>query len=159
MQNQVELFIFISPEVQELLVDNQIDLVELLKQEGLEVAKGFSKDPTASADSTQKDPTGIILATSALVLAITPLISKILTALSRRSIVTRELVCIPVEDSRGNIVRDSSGEPLLQWVERSRILDQSEQLQSASSILLKGPAGLEISYSDSPKATLLAKGL
>jgi hypothetical protein len=157
MQDQTEIFIFASPEIQELLADNQLDLVELLKQEGIEVGKGFAKDPTASGDSTQKDPTGIILASAALILAITPLISKVLTALSRRSIVIRELVCVPVEDSNGNVVRDRSGEPLLQWVERSRLLEQSEQLQSATQISLKGPVGLEVSYSDSPKANLPGK--
>lgn len=158
MQDQAQIFIFTSPEIQELLADNQLDLVELLKQEGFDVSRGFAKDPTDSVGSTQKDPTGVILASAALILAITPLVSKILTALSRRSVVTRELICIPVEDSNGNILRDRFGEPILQWVERSRVLTaESEGLQSGTQISLKGPVGLEVSYSDSPMASLPGK--
>lgn len=151
MQNQAELFVFASSEIQELLADNQLDLVELLNQEGVEAEKGLAMNPAAaSANSTQKDPAGVILASAALVLAITPLITKILTALSHRNIVVRELVCVPVENSSGEVVRDQDGKPILHWIERSRLLTKSEQLQSSTEISLKGPIGLEVSYADSP---------
>lgn len=154
MPDQIQAFVFASPEIEELLADNQIDLVELLKQEGIHVDKGFAKDPTITAKAGQKDPTGILLGTAAIILALTPILSKTITAISRKNVVVHELVCIPVEDSNGNVVSDSSGEPVLQWVTRARLLESSNSTDSNTQILLKGPVGFEISYSDVPTKTL-----
>lgn len=154
MEDQTQIFFFLSPDIEELLVDNEIDLIELLQQEGIEVNQDFVKDPTTDAKSGHKDVTTVILASAALVLAITPIISKVIAALSHKKVVIKELVCVPVEDSGGNVVRDSSGEPILQWVERARILESSKEMRSDTQISLKGPVGLEVTYGDSPVKVL-----
>lgn len=154
MENQTQIFLFLSPDIEELLIDNETDLVELLQQEGIEVNQGFLKDPTKDAQSGHKDPTTVILASAALILAITPIVSKVIAALSHKKVVIKELVCVPVEDSSKNVVRDSSGEPILQWVERTRLLESSQKIELGTQISLKGPVGLEVTYEDSPAKSL-----
>ena len=149
MENPTQIFISVSPEIEELLLDNQVDLVELLQQEGMNVTQEFAKDPTADANSGYKDPTSVILASAALVLSITPFLSKIISALSHKRVLVKEKVFVPVEDSSGNVVRDSSGEAILHWVERSRFLESSDGMSSNTKISLKGPLRLEIIYEDS----------
>ena len=153
-QDQIQAFVFASPEIEELLADNEINLAELLKQEGIQVDKGFAKDPTITAISGQKDPTGILIGTAAIIFALTPILSKTITAISRKNVVVHELVCVPVEDSKGNVVQDASGAPVLQWVTRARLLESSKSTDSNAQILLKGPVGFELSYSDVLTKTL-----
>lgn len=159
MQDQIQAFVFASPEIEELLADNQINLVELLKQEGIQVDKGFAKNPTITAASGQKEPTGVLLGTAAIILALTPILSKTITAVSRKDVVVHELVCVPVEDSNGNVIQDGSGAPVLQWVTQARLLESSNSTDSKTQILLKGPVGFEISYSDLPTKALPSKNL
>jgi len=154
MEDRTQIFVFTSPEIEELLLDNQIDLVALLQREGINVSKGFAKNPASNAKSGCKDPTTVILASAALILSITPIISKIIASLSHKKVVTYEWQCLPVEDSNGNVVRDDYGKPILQWVERARFLESSTERQSDYQIYLKGPVGLEIGYTDSPKKIL-----
>ncbi len=157
MKNPTQMFISLSPEIEELLFDNQVDLVELLQQEGMDVRQEFAKDPTADANSGYKDATRVIWASAALVLSITPLLSNSISALSHKTVLVKEKVLVPVEDSSGNVVRDSFGEPMLHWLERSRFLESSEEMPSSSKISLKGPLRLEITYEDSPVEALTNK--
>ena len=50
MEKQGKLAVFASPEVRELLADNEIDLVELLRAEGLEVSRGSASEGIPGAD-------------------------------------------------------------------------------------------------------------
>ncbi len=115
----------------------------------MDVRQEFAKDPTADANSGCKDATSVILASAALVLSITPFLSKIISALSHKRVLVKEKVLVPVEDSSGNVVRDSFGEPILHWLERSRLLESSEEMPSKTKMVLKGPYRLEVTYEDS----------
>ena len=149
MKNPTQIFISLSPEIEELLFDNQVDLVELLQQEGMDVRQEFAKDPTADANSGYKDATRVILASAALVLSITPLLSKSISTLSQKTVLVKEKVLVPIEDSSGNVVIDSFGKPIVHWVERPRFLESSEEMPSNTKISLKGPFRLEVTYKDS----------
>ncbi len=158
MEDEVKIFVFVSAEIQELLADNQTDLVELLNREGIEVKWGFALDPTVSPDSAYKEPVSIIFASAALILALTPTISKVIAAISHKTVQVDEMVLIPVEDSQGNVVRDASGNPILHWVKRRKIMESSKDIPEESSMSLKGPMGLELTYSASPKLPDQGKG-
>ncbi len=151
MEDQQKLFVFASPEIQLLLADNQVDLADLLKKEGISVSQGLAQDPAISNASIHKDPATVIFASAALALSLTPIITKVIAALSHKSVVVHELILIPVEDSEGNIVYDQAGQPILRWVRRTRIVESSEQPHEAMSISLKGPFGWEIQYSSTPQ--------
>lgn len=57
MQDQYELFVFASPEVEELLADNRTDLVQLLQHEGLEVCHAPRPD---DADCRRHQGRGVV---------------------------------------------------------------------------------------------------
>ena len=154
MKDQTQIFLFTSPDIKEVLADNKIDLVEILKQEGIQLSQEFAKDPTENVKSRDREATAVILASAALILAITPILSKVIAALSHKKVIVKELVCIPVEDSGGNVMKNYHGEPILQWVERTRLLESSEEMRSDTKISLKGPVGLEITYEDSSTKAL-----
>jgi hypothetical protein len=151
MEGQQEIFVFLSPEVQELLADNQVDLVDLLRQEGVTVQRGFAQDPTTSADAGHKEPVTIILASAALVVALTPLLTKLIEELSHEAVLVTEQVLVPVEDSQGNVVHDNAGKPVLHWVERPRIVESERQPREETAVDIKGPLGITIGYKSTPK--------
>ncbi|NEP80071.1 MAG: hypothetical protein F6K17_15540 [Okeania sp. SIO3C4] len=154
MEDLIPIFILTSPDVKELLADNQIDLVEVLQKEGINVSQEFAQDPTVDPKSGHKDVATVIMASAVLILAITPVLSKVIAALSHKKVVVKELVCLPVEDSSGNVVRNSSGEPILQWVERTHFLESSTEIESGKKISLKTPVGIAVSYEEAPSRFL-----
>ncbi len=153
METQQQVFIFASPEIQELLADNETDLVELLNQEGIVASRGYAEDPTQSRDAAYKEPiTVIILASAALVVALTPTISKVIESLSHKAVEVEEMVIVPVEDSHGNVVRDATGQPILHWVKRKQLKETTQAPPEETSLSLKAPVvGFELSYKASPK--------
>ena len=152
METQQPIFVFASPEIQELLADNETDLVELLNQDGLPVTRGYAQDPTQGEDAAYKEPVSIILATTALIVALTPTISKVITALSHKAVEVEEMVLVPVEDSKGNVVHDKDGNPILHWMKRKQLKEIAKIPADETSLELKVPVvGFELSYKASPK--------
>ena len=77
VDGQGELVILASSEIQELFADNEVDLVELLRAQGLEVRKGSASEGIPNAEDGLKDPVAILLASSAVIASLTPIISRI----------------------------------------------------------------------------------
>lgn len=82
--------------------------------------------------------------------------SQAIQSITPKGIVVHEVICIPVEDSQGKVVRDVSGQPVLQWVKRDKLQEFSQQINMTSQVSLKG-FGLEVTYSNSPTETLSEK--
>ena len=78
-----ELFVFTSPDVDAIFTENRTNLADLLKREGCDVEQGFGKDPekASSGDSTREIAI-TILASAALVAALTPIVLKVLQSLT-----------------------------------------------------------------------------
>jgi hypothetical protein len=155
MEGSTEIFVFTSPEIEQLLADYQTDLVELLRRQDIDVCYGTASDPTA-AGFQEKSAPKVIIASAALALSLTPLLSQAIQSIAPKGIVVHEVICIPVEDSQGNVVRDKSGEPVLQWVRRDKLQEFSQQINTTSQVSLKG-FGLEVTYSNSPTETSSGK--
>ena len=153
METRREVFIFASPEIQGLLVDNQVDLVELLLHEGIVVDRGLARNLENHGVSTPKDLTTVFLATAGVILSLTPILTKVIAALSHKQIETHEMILIPVEDSQGNVVRNTAGEPILQWVRRTHIIESQKEVPEVTFISLKGPVGIELTFRTSPEET------
>jgi len=148
MPEQIEAFVFTSTEIQELIIDNELNLVELLQKEGCQVEQGSAADPIMSDTDSTKEIATTILASAALVGTLTPIILKIIQSLTYKNVVVHETVLIPVEDSAGNILKDASGEPILQWVRQAKILEsQAQKVKQEVSIKALG-FEIEIKSSD-----------
>lgn len=155
MGELTEVFIFTSPEIDNLLANYQTDVVDLLQRQGIDVRYGFSSDP-ALTDIQKKSAPKVILASAALAISLTPLLSQAIQSISPKGIVVNEIICIPVEDSQGNVVRDGSGEPILKWVRKDKFKEFPQQIDTTSQVLLKG-FGFEVTYSNSPTETQSSK--
>lgn len=99
-----------------------------------------SSDPASDAEDDTRAVATTILASAAVIAALTPVILKIIESLTYK--IVHDTVLVPVEDSSGNVVTDSSGEPKLQWVRKAKFLESS-QGNSAQEIKIKA-LGFEI---------------
>ena len=144
MEEQVQVFFFPSRDVQELLRSYNTSVYELLEREGLNVRRGYAPDPVADQTAPEREPVSVILlASAALAAVLAPTIGRIISELARKEAFVTEKVCIPVEDSRGNIVRDAEGQPLVQQVDRYRWVESSQLKENPSDVKVKGH-GLEV---------------
>jgi hypothetical protein len=146
--DETEIRVFLAPEVERVLVDNQTDLVDLLRRNGADVerAEGARHPPLPSGE---KEPVTVLLATSALAVALTPLLTRLLASLSRKRVLVQETVPVAVEDSQGNLVRDAAGAPVVEWVDRKRFVETEEEESMPQSLRISGPLDLHVSYETS----------
>jgi hypothetical protein len=144
--DETELYLLASREVQEALADNNIDITELLRSEGLQVATRQVTDPSSAARGAKEPVTLIILATSGAALALTPLLQRVLATLTRKRVLVTEKVLIPVEDSGHQVVLDENGHPILQWIDRARFVESGIDVPHHK-IAIQGQ-GLAISYEE-----------
>jgi len=149
MTDQVEVFLQVPEEINQLLADLGTTWAELLREEGLEVRQAYEADPTSQAGSSEKEPVTILLASAGLVMALAPAIARLITSLSRRPVKVTETMLVPVEDSKGNVVRDGNGSPVLHWVDRTRLLESQSATSGKSSASLEGPLGLKLKLDES----------
>jgi hypothetical protein len=149
MDERQQVFTFMQPDIAEFLLNNQLDLVEMLRSTGHSVEKvegSYGSDPTTSGT---KDAVTILLASSAFLVALRPVLKTLFEGILHRPITVTELVPVPVEDSQGRVIPDKNGRPLLQWVERTRLIEPkrtTEATKSTAEFL-----GLKISYESQPK--------
>jgi hypothetical protein len=141
VSSQDEVFFFLSPELENYLSENDIGARELFQKAGFETAVRLGEDPAARSTG-KKEPATILLASAAVIAAATPIVRELIRNISGREAVVRERRLLPVEDSKGNEVRNTAGEPILHWVDVSKghAPDQAPQ-----SIKIKG-FGIEISF-------------
>jgi hypothetical protein len=139
MSLENEVFFFLAPDVERYLTQNGLGPRELFQKTGLEIVMRLGEDPAARGTG-RKEPVTILLASAAVIAAATPILRELIRNVSGREIVVHERRLLPVEDSKGNAIRDGAGEPILQWVDVAKFPDQAAQ-----SIKIKG-FGMEISF-------------
>jgi hypothetical protein len=141
MAPQDQVFLFLSPEVDRFLTENGVTTRELLGKANLKVGIQLGDNP-ASSSAGEKEPATILLASAALVAAATPILRELIRGLSGREAVVRERHLLPVEDSKGNVMHDVAGAPILHWVD---IVKGAAPDQASQAIHIKG-FGIEISF-------------
>ena len=138
-----ETFVLASPAVTEVLADNGVDLVALLRQQGVAVDARLEPDPTRPADAGEKELVTVLLVSAALAAVLGPTITRVIGALTHRPVLVTETVAVPVEDAAGNVVRDARGNPVLQWVDRRRFVEPARGAPDAGPVRVEG-YGLKI---------------
>jgi len=121
-----EIFIFPTTEVEQLLVENQIDIVKELREQGLAVERNFTPDPAREQSSQSRDVVLVIIASGIAVVALSQAISKIIETLARRPVVVKEITCSPAFDMNGNVIRQKDGEILMEWKEQYKMLESTQ---------------------------------
>ena len=121
-----EIFLFPETEIEQLLMENQIDLVKELREQGLAVEKSFTTDPAREESSQSRDVALGIIATGITLVALSQAISKIIETLARRPVVVKEITCRPALDAKGNVIRQKNGEILMEWKEQHKMLEPTQ---------------------------------
>src|SRR5580693_4011186 len=110
-----EVFVYLPDEVARFLAENGENLADLLRREGLAVNARLEVDPAEPSGS--RDLTLVLLATAAVITALTPTLTRIISAISNRPVLAKELRLRPVEDIKGRVLRDANGNPILHWID------------------------------------------
>lgn len=140
MTQTEQIYVFLSPEVQQVLLDHETDIEELLRRADSVATVATGSDP--AADSTgKKEPAIILLASAAVIAAATPLLREVIQALAGRHTVLTERRLVAVLDGDGKVVRGSNGDPVLHWEEIER--DRKEPVVQTTQI--KG-FGVQVSF-------------
>jgi hypothetical protein len=142
MTEQRMLMIELPEEARELLADNGIDLITALRESGLAVRRSSEAPPVPVAEGGKEVALTIVAIGVASTLVATG-IAKILDALGRnKKFVATEHVLAPVVDGDGKPLHDASGQPLLYWAERQRLVEAQQTTQDGSNISLEAGPGL-----------------
>lgn len=142
------ILISFNPEIEQLLGDNKLDIVEEIRKQSADFRVAGINDLPLSVRTEfkeTKEPLTILFGSAALALALTPIIQKIIDAISNRPIVIEEAIWVPVESASGEIVRHANGDPVLQRTVRSKILER-KQSPSSDKVTLQGPMEIKVGY-------------
>jgi hypothetical protein len=148
--DQVEIFLFPSREVREVLADNETDVAELLERNGVRVVQRVVPDPRPVRGASYREPVTVLLASAALVAALTPILARAIESLSRKRVVVYEEATEPVVDANGNPIRDANGQ-ILERRTRKPLLLESGSTKETTSLSIKGPLQIAIEFETSPK--------
>jgi hypothetical protein len=141
MNSQDEVFLFLSPDVNRFLSQNDIGARELVQKAGLQIGVRLGENPAIN-NAGEKEPATVLLASAAVIAALTPILRDLMRNLSGREAVVRERRLLPVEDSKGDVIRDASGAVVLHWVD---VVKGQASEHPSQPIKIKG-LGIEISF-------------
>lgn len=113
------LYTFFSPEIEDFLLNNGIDIPFQLHENGVEVRTQVCSDP---AQSGTKGAVTAILASAAVMAVAIPAVTQILEHYLNRPIKVTELVPVAVADADGAPAFHPDGAPRYMWVERTHVV-------------------------------------
>jgi len=152
MNEKKSVHLFVDDDLQTLLYENKYDLAEMLIQKGYDVNSSYEKNPTYSIDNVSRSSAAeIIIASAALILSLTPVIQSIIETLTHKEVVVVNKVAVPVQTKEGKIVKDSYGNPLLNWIDIVQIEETTNKSPEEIVLSMKGPFGWEIKYKSKVK--------
>lgn len=109
------LYVTLSPEVESLLADNEIDIVTELLKRGFDVEKNYGvlKDENSN-ESRTKDISLIILTSATAFGAVSMGIAHVLSTINSKPVIVKNKKQSIVKDSKGNALLDDNGKPIFE---------------------------------------------
>jgi hypothetical protein len=139
------IIVSLSPEAIGLLADNGLDLLTVLRQQGVEVQRGEWPEDGPPRESGTKSTELVILASAAAAPMIAVAIARIFDAIGRnRRPVVMERKYEPALDAEGQPIRDADGNPVMKWTETEKPASaptettQAQPVEYATGISLLG---------------------
>lgn len=143
--SQMHFHISLSEDIERFLVNQRIDLISYLQQQGVGVQLAVCPDPAGlPEESRTKDLALVIVASAAGIAIILKSLGSLIQQVSHRPVLVKRKILKPVEDSVGNVVYLKNGKVLLQWVEVTEFESPSAPSHK-DSITIKC-CGIELSY-------------
>lgn len=152
---QVFLYLSLSPEAQRLLADNEVDLFQQIRREGLAVQRTEPPETGPVLIAGSKAVELVILVSAVAAPLVASAVSRIIDAIGRnqRAVVTNK-IWTSVLGPDGKPILDASGKPVMEWKETHQLLEpqQTTQEQLASKISF---LGLDVRLSGDAAASAL----
>src|SRR5437899_5202932 len=80
----------------------------------------------------------MLLGAAGLLAVLQPTLLKIIEELSHKPVLVTEKVCVPLTNSQGGVVSDSTGQPVCHWVDRTRLIEPSRNPPEDTSVRIDG---------------------
>jgi hypothetical protein len=135
-------YIMLSADVQRLLSENNVGLSDILAQAALGPNEVREVSNPATPETGAKEAVTLILASAAAVAVLTPLLTKLVRLYTHRPIVVEDTELVPTYDKQGKPLIGPSGDPVLHWQRKKRLLEPQQNNQQ-SKATIKG-FGIEI---------------
>jgi hypothetical protein len=129
MTNLERYYIILTPDLERTLAENEIDLNELVRQAAPNVPIEMGQDPVASA-AGEKELVTILLASAAVIGALTPTLKELIRAATNRAIVATDLTPVALLDGRGKPILRADGEPAFAWAQKTHDLNPTMSLKA-----------------------------
>jgi hypothetical protein len=136
--DQARVLISLSPEIQKLLADNEVQLIRMLNQEGVKAKQSEYPQSGPARQSGLKSPELIILVSAISIPLVASAIARIIDAIGRnRRAVVVARAWKPVLGQDGKPLTDSGGKTLMAWEETPTLLEPAQVKQEALSVETK----------------------
>ena len=127
------LFIFFSPTVERLLLDNRVDVVARLNEEGLSVQREFAVPPGDS--NTARGAALVLMASATVIGALGWSITRVIDALGRnKKSIAKNVWYGPAVDENGVVIRDANGQAVMCWSETPTMLEANKVASAKSRV-------------------------
>ncbi len=145
-----KIYLELDDELKNVLEDNELDISDLLQNEGIEavVKPGTAPYQTEDNDARDKEPISIIIACSIAIVPIVWAISKGLSTLyNNKPIVEKISELVELRDANDNILMNKDGNPIFKKIERYVILQPKleEKLEIKATFDLRNGIVIQIS--------------
>lgn len=149
----IHIYVDLPPTLIQVLNENQLTLDGVLQSSGIDAAVEYAAMPYAQAPGARsKDVVPLIVASAGLVLSIGLAVSTILKTIYRRPIVTKILEPEELRDARGNLVKDTEGNPQYKLRTRYEMLEPRPEDRQTTLELQAGTVVLRFSTVDTQSA-------
>lgn len=151
MLDKIDVFITKDDAIEQLLFENNINITQILYDEGIDSSLKFIQDPANTNNTGYKEPVTVILVSAGAILAVTPILKNIIENIARKPILVKQKRLKPVEDSRGKVVYDKDGKPQMYWEELNEFIEPTQSKLDKQSVKIKGPMKIELSFESERK--------
>jgi hypothetical protein len=138
--------VVLSPEVYEDLLKHNVDIMALLSDSRFDWQPTYGNSGSNEERAVAKEPAIIVLATAAAVVAATPILRDIVSALSRRPVAIRRQRLVTVRGTDGSVIVGSDGEPLREWRDEVLLVSPPGPKEATQKLAVSGPWAIRIEY-------------
>jgi len=118
-----KIFLEFDDELQKILIENQLKISDVLRNEGVEASFTYGIAPYQMEEGTRtKEVVTIILASSLLVASIGYAVSRVLNEINNKPHYVDYYENVELRDKNGNILIDEEGKPFFKKVRKQKII-------------------------------------
>src|SRR5258708_7895667 len=121
MSDRERYHLLLTPDLERLMAEKEVDLNELIRRAAPEVKMEIGQNIAGETEG-EKELVTILLASAAVIAALTPTLKELIRAATDRPIVATDMIPVPLLDNTGKPILGSNGEPAVAWAQTMRDL-------------------------------------